>query len=303
MDTLDLNGLLAGGGEVVVGRSANGTWLVRETVVLRPDTHLCFGAGVRLAWVGPAGAPFFASDGVDPLMRTSVIGHRARIDQGTAGVLFNLRSPQFCEFGGFQVDGGSPTSTTFRIRADTERASGFNGTRNAVKNVVRDVYQYGMCGTFLSLEGRGPDGVVTHNSFRDLWGNRVYKRFVSVVQWADTNTFGGNMVGRLTHSGAVGVVLNDSADPDREMGVYNISMDHVAIDAFAGKDQAGLPYTGRVGMQINNAKQISVGAFYQQPAAEGGDLVVSDLAHSFRVLMTSGAHGGMRAVARGVLED
>jgi hypothetical protein len=264
----------------------------------RTGVTLRLAPGAQLVWLGAQGGSFVSTDPTDPIQRAGLVGERAILDpSGACAVIFDLHSPQFCKFEGLEIEDGTLASTTIKLASDATNSSGYNAKRNAVGNVFDGIYQYGICGTFLSLDGVDANSVVTLNEFRNLHANKVRSRFLSFVDWCDSNSFSGMLRASLTANNAVGVVFNDSATPTANVGVYSIDIAKVSIDAFGGNDlyNGNAAYGGRVGMQVGNAKQISVGGYYQTPTAEGGDLVVDASAVSYDINMLGHVDGGANA--------
>jgi hypothetical protein len=270
----------AGGGRVML---RGGTFTIRRTIELESDVLVEIAAGAILRWTGAPRGTLFASDPDAPLQRAGVEGRRARIEanQGLERV-FDLHSPQFTTLAGLEIVGGTPSMTVVRIRADARRRTGYEETRNAVFNEVRDLLVSGPCAVALELWGRGPDGVVTLNHVEDVSASDVRRTGARLVQWVDSNVFSGAMRFSLGGSGATGVVFNDSPDPSADVGVYNNEFAALAVDTFGGR------FTGRRGVVLNKSKATRILAFQQDPQAEGGSLV-DRYGDSYSIVQTGAA--------------
>lgn len=162
------------------------------------------------------------------------------------------------------------------------------GNRNTAYNEVSNLRQRGRCGTLLRTAGLGPAGgpplaVTTLNSFFKLDAAGVCGTGIDFASWSDSNQFEGVTHINLCADGAVGMVAN-SAAPAENLGVYANHFSHLAVDSFG-------VMTGRVGLRLNRCHSIRIGHYANGPAAEGGQYVISPLAHGFDIRLLREAGG------------
>ncbi|MBK8772265.1 MAG: hypothetical protein IPM06_17835 [Rhizobiales bacterium] len=255
-----------------------GTYLVASAITLKPGVIL-FGLGdSQIKWNGGAGS--VVTSGTSTILtEAGIIG--IDIDSNTATKAIDLFSPLYSVFRDIRISSNSATQIVLDVQCNSSGETNSWGNRNAAFNNFDSIYQDGIGGTGLRLQGDGPtDGpavnVVTLNSFRNVQFAGVSVRGFDFAEWADNNYFDGNCYANLIATNAVGCEMN-TADPTGNRGVYSNAFSQLAVDAFAGA------FTGRVGLKLNNCKNILVNAFYQEPVAEGGDFVASANAVSYRI--------------------
>lgn len=258
-----INAASAAGGGVVT--FASGVTAIANTVTLASNVWLAPTSTTTIRWVGVAGGTMFTTSSVNVTVNTAVAGNGAFIDPGVGAgtIVFNLHSPQFSLFSGFQLVPGSTTTTLFRIRADCTNANGLEGSRNAGGNTFANIHCPGTIGTVFDLAGQAaPAGVVTLNRFKNIQASGVSVIAVNNGIYTDSNFFDGIQRYSLTANNAVG--LNVAADPT----AYGVFFTHLAVDTFTGA------LTGRIGIQLGaGCSRIQINRYENNPTAEGGTLV------------------------------
>lgn len=236
------------------------------TLWLRDDAGLSFAPGATVTWTGPAGGAVFGSEGQNPLSRALAVGNRTRIDAGNAGVVFDLRSPQFCEIGGFWIDGANPALIAVRMRADAAGSAGSTeaGHANALFCDVHDLLVKAPCHSLLHAVGTGPGTtpkrMVTLNRFANLEAFDVRGMGIRLAAWCDNNVFDGFLRVSLRGPDAIGV---DLGLPSVEAGVYANHWDQLAVDAFGD-------FGGRTGLRLGKTKCNVIESFHCNPEPELG---------------------------------
>lgn len=280
----------SGGDRLTVG----GTIDLAQTLALPSAVYVDPKPGTRFRYVGPPGGVMFRSAGPDPHLQGGLVGDGYVIDcNGLADYVFDLRSPQFCRFGGARVVNGRPTTRVYLIRANAVGV-GYEGTRNAVFNTFDPIVVDGDCYGVYKLVGTDVANVITLNLFGLTEARRVHGIGIEIVRWSDNNYWHHLVRLELQASNAVGVVVN-SATPQAEAGVYGLHWSLLAVDTFAG---GGL--TGRKGLVLNKSKGCTVAAYHQAPPAEGG-AVIDTYADSYRVVQTGLDGGVIKAWQKGVV--
>jgi hypothetical protein len=258
----------AGGGVIII--PGGKTYAIAATVVLKSDVQIKLSAGAIIKWTGAAGGTMFGTGGVDPLMRSGVFGRSAKIDPNAlADFIFDLSSPEFCDFGHYEILSGRASTVVYRIQANSSNATGYESHNNAVFNNFRSIVVNGTCSKVYVLSGSSVSSVVTLNHFEDVEARDVRTTGIDLVQWCDNNYFDGYIRIELQANNAVGVLFN-SGSAGSDVGVYGNVFVHVAVDTFTG---GGL--TGRVGVKLNNSKDNQILAYHNNPTAEGGSVVDS----------------------------
>lgn len=259
-DSTAVQTALNAGGRVIV---SGGTCCIASTITLPQDAVLEIMPGATIKWTGSAAGSMFTTTTANPTRRTGVIGG-GMIDPQNAGVVFDLHSPQESIFGVARVLDGTATMIVMKLYADvTANTGGVEGSYNAVYNRIS--INCGTCGDVLDLNGASSSKVVTLNDFPFIMCGDVRVKGIRHIQWADNNYFGSVRL-NLTANNAQGVIVNDSATPAANVGVYGNHYTALAIDTFAGP-------TGRKALVLNWSQQTRISNFYQDPAAEGGAIV------------------------------
>lgn len=251
-----------------------GTYAYGTTITMPNDVTFWLSAGAILKWTGSTSGTMFTSATADPLLRAA-IGGGGRIDPQTTftGKVFDLHSPQFCNFD-LEVKAASATSTIMRWRADATNASGYSSTRNAVYNTVPRLLA-GTCGTFLDIAGQAT-GALTLNTFGHLHAEdvRVVGLIVGSTGYVDNNVFLHTRI----NLGADSIVGVDLGTDDASTNVYVNSFFDLAVDAFA-------PRTGCTGIDLRNADKTIVWSYYHT-AFTGGTVLDVSVADSWYIVDT-----------------
>ena len=265
-DAVALQNAINTGGLVTVSQGkSGGVCLIRSTITLKSDTVLMINPGATVKWGGTAGGAMFTTGTDVPTRRTGVVGG-GQISPQTAGCVYDLHSVQESVFDVAEIRTGSATLVGMRLQSDA--ASGVGGYESSVNSVFNEVRLLlsGQCGTALVLSGASANAPVTLNRFIQIEAQNVQVTGISFVQWCDTNEFGIVRL-ELGASNSNGVIVNDSATPTADVGVYANTFNMLAIDTFVGGQ------TGRVALTLNKTKQLRVNSFYNNPPAEGGVIV------------------------------
>jgi hypothetical protein len=253
---------------------------ITASLTLKNDVRLVLGTGAVLKWTGASGGTMITSGGTDPLLRSGVIG--GTLDPNAlADYCIDVRSPQFCAFGGFDTDAGHATTVVLRMRTDVTNFSGYDGTKNAVHNRTHDIVA-DTCGTVLSLTGTDATAICTLNEYRNIHGGDVRVAGIRIVQWTDNNKFTGIHRYEINADDAIGVIMQDTGTPAVDAGVYSNNFDYLAIDAFGS-------FSGRIGVQLNSSKYTVIRDFTAAPEPEGGAL---DVTNSTSHVITRGGTDG-----------
>lgn len=262
---------------------ADGGGLVRvsqdyaEKITLKSNVYVELDPGVTLSYTGAAGGNVISSPGNDILENAGVTGYGAFIDMGTdAAKGIEVVSAWNCSFKGLTFRGTSTTSFMIDVRGDASGGSNLVGGRHTAWCVFTDLFHEGSCGTLLRLDGTNVNsGYITLNNFSGIDGEACAVRGYDFAKWCDNNYFDGGCRVALTANNAVGAEFN-TADPTNNVGVYSISFASLAIDTFTAN-------TGRVGVKLNNCKDIYIHHLFQDPQAEGGVVVVAATTGSYRI--------------------
>lgn len=250
------------------------TCAIASSITLKNNVVLRLQPGATIKWTGSAGGTMFTCSSTIALQRSGVVG--GTIDpNGSAGIVFDLHSPQVCRFGeGMQVLNGSASTIVCKLVADATTPTDSNFGTNACFTRVRELTA-GVCGELLHIQGTSGSRVVTECEFGDLYGFDVRSVGFNISRWADTNVLTGYNCVALGANNAKGIVFN-SDDPTNYNGVYGWVCESLAVNTFG-------VLTGRVGCVLNNCKQIDIPAYYQYPVAEGGSFSISANALSYRI--------------------
>lgn len=252
----------AGGGRVPVSEST------AERITLKDNVYVILEPGVTLSDTGVGTGVVVGSPGNNILTNAGLEGYGAYIDMGTTGTKgVEVISAWNCVFRGFTLRGNSTTSFGLDVRGDASGGSNPVGGRHVAYCTFSDIMHEGTCGTKLRLLGTNSNsGYVTLNSFTNVDAEDARVRGYDFAAWCDNNIFDGNHRVEMNANNAVGAEFNTS-DPTNNVGVYSIVFTSLAVDTFA-------VFTGRVGVKLNNCKDINIWHFFQDPPAEGGPVVV-----------------------------
>lgn len=250
-----------------------GNLLLNSAVTIKTGVYL-YGNNAKATWGGGA-TPMFTSASTGVLANSGI--YDLNVTSNTASVVFDLKSPYNCKFDNIIVTGNSLTSTILDLNVNTSGGTNQEGNRNAATNVFRKIHQLGTCGRHTRQTGQSVSAVCTLNTFSDNQAGSCAIYGVENVQWADNNTWDGNHRYGITAVGAIGWIEN-TGSPTTNVGVYrNIIAGSLAVDALGG------PFAGRIGIYLNNCSQFQCAAFYQDPVAEGGQYVVTQYAHGYKI--------------------
>lgn len=269
----------AGGGVVYFPA---GNYRITSGITLKSDVLLYTDTKAKITWAGGV-ATVFTSSTSGILSRAGIIG--LDIISDTASAVLSPNSAIFCTFKNIKVTGNSATQVVLYLQSNTAGSTNTFGNRNTAFNVFDNIISDGTVGTGLKLEGDGPTNgpavnVITLNNFSNLQFAGCSVRGFEFAEWADNNYFSGLCYAYLIANNAVGCEFN-TADTVGNRGVYANNFDHLAIDTFAG-------LTGRVALKLNWCKNIVINNFYNEPVAEGGDVVASANALSYRIIHNQG---------------
>lgn len=282
----------AGGGRVIVDRDIN----VASTITPKNDVQVLLYPGVVLTWTGGS-AVMFQSASNDVLNRFSIMGYGATLALGSSctGAL-KLYGPYRCAFWGFEITGSLTTSVAIDVRGDSSAGTNPIGNRNGVYCSFGDIVHSGTCGRFIRLYGEGTDGVsatypVVLNTFHNMHCEDARVIGIDFARWADHNFFTGITRIGIVGNNSVGVSYN-SVNPTVNCGVYTNHFDALAVDSFN-------TYTGRVGLALNNCKDVLIDHFYNYPLAEGGAYTIASTAASYVIRYFNEALGLMQYLSKG----
>ncbi len=227
------------------------------------------GTGGRIKWSGSTTGTMFDNGTSGILQDASFID--LDIDAAAitgAGTVFKLRSPYKCTLRDIDIEGSSSTSFVLDIVVNTTGGTNPATNRNAALNTFDNVIQsQGTCGTFIRLQGgSSASEVVTLNTFHNCQALSCAVRGIDFAKWCDNNYFTGMTRVSIDANDAVGAEWN-TGTPGSNVGVYSNNFDHLAVDSFNTK-------TGRVAAKMNWTKLNVVNFLFNDPAAEGGSVVV-----------------------------
>lgn len=274
-----LNALSSGGGGMAILPSNPNSYkyLHNSTLVIPSNVMLCsYGAQLNYGGSGiqvqTANTGYTQSAGLSGLT----------MNFGNATTALSLNSPYRCQFRDLTLNGNSASAVMIDVEVNTSGPTNPSGNWNAAFSTFDNVLQTGLCGKFIKINGvTGGTGFATLNSFFNVQASlcRVYG--IEFAQWCDSNVFCGMTRIGLdlpVNAAGVGVIFN-TASPASEVGVYAETFQHLAVDAFG--TPAG---DARIGMQLNNCKDINVRMYFQDPPAAGGQLVTTGNTISYDVL-------------------
>lgn len=267
---------LRGGG--IVHINGPGQVSLRTSILLRSNVVLMADPGAAIVWIGTDDLPVVSTSPNEVVHGCGVEG--LRIHSQNAQTVFELHSIFGCRFQDIEILGASPTTTHFRLLADS-RAGEYppgTGKRNSAANSFYNIRSVGECGTFFLLAGlkeSGPPQVVTLNTFSNLFAWGCHKRGIDFSRWADNNAFTGVTRVNIVGDGGIGVEFN-SSDPSRETGVYSNTFEHLAVDNFGNR-------RGRIGVKFNVTKLNQIFHLFNDPSAEAGSVVASEKTQSYLV--------------------
>lgn len=265
----------AGGGIVYF---PYGNYAFSSGITLKSNVLLVSDAKAKLTWTG--GASVAITSGTTTLLQNAgILG--LNIVSGTASKVLELNSAIYCTFKDIKVTGNSATQYVIDLQCNGSGETNAWGNRNVAFNHFENIIQDGTIGTGLRMQGDGPTGgpptaVVTLNTFLNICFAGVSVRGFDFAEWCDSNFFNGIAYAYLIANNAVGCEFN-TANPTGNHGVYANNFDHLAVDSFG-------TYTGRVGLKLNFCKNIQIENFFNDPIAEGGDVVIDATnAYSYRI--------------------
>jgi len=273
-----------------------GTYLVASSLTLKPRVILLGDADAQIKWVGGAGT-VITSGTTTLLYESGICG--IDIDSNTATTALLLNSPTFCRFENIRISANSAAQVCIDIQCNGSGETNAWGNRNAWANRFDAIWQDGTCGTGLRMQGDGPTGgpptaVVTLNTFRHVLFTGIAVRGFDFAEWVDSNYFDGISYAYLIANNAVGAEFN-TANPTGNHGVYANNFSHLAVDSFG-------VYTGRVALKLNYCKNILIDNFFNDPIAEGGDIVVSATdTYSYRIGHHKGGTNEVRILEKGMV--
>jgi hypothetical protein len=168
-------------------------------------------------------------------------------------------------------------ATTPALRMEVN--AGTSSTNNTVGNKFYGLYMKNIpIGLRMGGQLSGSTNTFsTNNRFFGLYMDSVSVKGIQLVQWCDSNAWYGTEIALGTNN-AVGIVLNDSATPAGDVGVYNTNFFHLSIDSFN--------ITGAVGIQGNWSKQFIIWGLYHSPVVFNGTLFVDSNIQSYDMLLT-----------------
>jgi hypothetical protein len=188
--------------------------------------------------------------------------------------------------------GGTATTTVMNVDTNVSAVSG--SLRNACFNRIGGFMALGDIGIGLRLTGSAAGGVVTENTFFDIRAADVHDKFITIVEWTDTNVFDGQFFCNLAANDAQGLVINDTGNA--VFDVYSNVFDTLVIDS------NGL-LTGRKGVVLNPSKRILINFLSADHPPEGGAVVdngcSSYLINGGSTSETTGVSNGMPTYAKG----
>jgi len=252
---------------------------LRDGVRLKADGNAC------LQWAGGPGT--MIGSGADGVLRDAgIIG--LDLDARDADTVIAWRSAVQCVLRDVNVETDNPAARVLDMDCNATGAQNRWGNYNTAYNRVDNLIQAGRCGSLVRMAGyAGPNGrpgaVTTLNSLSGIHGAGVCGVGIDFASWCDSNQFDGVNELYLIADGAVGVEYN-SAAPEQNVGVYANHFSHLAVDSFGTMQ-------GRVGLRLNRCHSIRIGHYANGPAAEGGQYVISPLAHGFEINLLREAGG------------
>lgn len=262
---------LLGTGETV--EIPYGVVSLTTTTTLSNRSRLLLAPSARLRWDGAHGGTMFRSDTQGPLAMAHVEG--GRIIPNNAGVVFDLKSPQFCSLRSLRVLAGLDTMTVVQIRTDVPAGSEppFNST--AHMNRIEGLWVE-KCGTVLDLQG-GQGSSITNSTFADIDVRKLMGVGYMLREWTDNINFSGLHRLSLQSGQSVAAYLGQGVSHD----VYSIGFDHLAIDTFGT-----LP--GRRGLVLGVCKDVVVRRLHNNPLIESGAPFEDESALSYDITLSRG---------------
>src|SRR6266852_3785829 len=267
----------ASGGTVLI---PPGTFGISSPITLK-STFTLQGAGAGttvLKWIGATNSVMFQTPNVagSPTVRCNLkeLVFDANNVSGVSPLL--LQSWQFSRTDNLliqNVTGGTAAALRLEVNAGT------SSTNNTVGNILVNTYLTNVS-VGLQLAGQlggSTTNFVTNNRFFGLYMDSVSSKGLRLIQWCDSNAWYGTQIALGTNN-AQGIILNDSATPTSDLGVYNTNFFHLSIDSFN--------ITGASGVVGNWAKQFLVWGFYHSPVVFNGTLFTDNNLQSYDVLFT-----------------
>jgi hypothetical protein len=288
-----INAVNAAGGGVVFFPAK--TFAVASSLTLKSNVSL-HGYAATLLWTG----------GASPLVTTATSGiiEHCNIEglefdgSTTATKVVELYSAYHCTLRDVTLRSDSSTNFALDLLVNTSGGTNAAGNRNAAFCLFENVYQEGTCGTAIRMRGdASAPTVVTLCTFINFnCQGSCMVRGIDFHSWADNIHFAGMTRISIpsTATNGVGVEWNSSA-PTSNVGVYSNNFDTLAVDTFGSG-------SGRVGAKMNYTKFNTITLFFQEPVAEGGDLVISSDCLSYEVTHALGGTNLMTRKVRGLTE-
>lgn len=255
---------------------------ISSTLFLRSGVSLMFTSGAKLAWTGSTGGTCVETDPADVVRDCSWMGLAIDTGASFAGTAFRAHSMHNVSADRLTAITTGTTSTAFKMYADSTGGETGTTKRNITQCNFGSIVQQGQCGSFFEVGGvateSGYDGnaqVFTLNTLGSMFAQNCSIYGLHLKQWCDNNVFPGmNRVG-LNGNGAIGLQVGGPDAMDNR-GVYENHLGTVAVDTFGSM-------TGRIGIKLDRSKLTLIKSYYQNPIAEGGQLVVTDNAASYDI--------------------
>lgn len=186
------------------------------------------------------------------------------------------------------------SGTALRLQAGSGGSgSSFNAAFNRFYDLEISGFSVG-----IQMDGIGPSGTETVATLNDFYGLDIDGAVTGIrcMQWCDSNDFHGVRI-NLTANNAVGVVMNDSATPAGDVGVYSNNFFQLDVDGFGA-------ISGCSGILLNYSKQTQVYAFFHSPAVFPGTLINDNssrsLSHYIVNNQLSAANNNIEIVSKGL---
>lgn len=219
-----------------------------------------FGYGSLLTWTGGSSVAI-SSPTTGVLDRFAIMG--LKIAAGAATKAIELWSPYQFRLQDLRIDGSSTSSVLIDVGVNTTGSTNADGNLNGAYGHLSNILQTGSCGSVVRLRGgSGSSQVVTMVTLENISGVSVAVRGVDLAKWTDTIAFAGYNRFALTAANAVGVEIN-SDTPGSDLGVYSITLGHIAFDCFSS-------FAGRIGVKMGYCKEVTAKLIECDPVAEGG---------------------------------
>lgn len=264
----------------LVSMAANGPRVLRLTDDITVNSLVTLQSGVSIdlagwsiTWAGST-TPMFSSATTGVLSNVKISG--GVIDSASASKTFYLLSPYNLKMKDLIVDGSSATSFAHDIGVNSSGGTNEEGNRNAAYLFYDNVVHIGTFGTGWRGTGTSASPCVAIVDFKNMIFTDIRVRGWDFAKFVDSWTWSGVCRASLTANNAVGAELNTDT-PLSNMGVYAGRIaGRLMIDTFS-------VFTGRIGLKLNNCKQITGGEYYNLPAAEGGQFSIAAEATAYDI--------------------